>query len=114
MTLERAKSASGFRFVQTLRDSYRGQLFHNGEVHSLGSFPTSEEAALRVARWKLDHPATEKTLAPLAYVQTVPAQEATAETVAEAATTEVSATRHRGAQRSVPWQRWVWRLCQQR
>ena len=42
LTLERANSASGFRFVQTLRDSYRVQLFHNGEAHSIGPFPTPQ------------------------------------------------------------------------
>ena len=74
LTLERANSASGFRFVQTLRDSYRVQLFHNSEVHSLGSFPTPEEAALCVARWLRDHPATDEEAGE--YVRSVSVQEA--------------------------------------
>jgi hypothetical protein len=90
LTLERAKSASGFRFSQTLRDSYRVQLFHNGEAHSLGSFPTPEEAALCVARWKRGHPAAEEALAAAAYVKIV-SVEAASGTLAKAATMEVSA-----------------------
>ncbi len=35
VTLERANSASGCRFVQTLRDNYRVQLFYNGKAHYL-------------------------------------------------------------------------------
>ena len=85
LILERANSASGFRFVQTLRDSYPVQLFHNGAVHSLGSFPTPEEAALCVARWKRDHPAADTALAAATYVQTV-SEEAATGTVAEADT----------------------------
>jgi hypothetical protein len=96
LTLKRANSASGFRFVQTLRDSYRVQLFHNSEAHFLGPFPTPQEAALCVARWKHDHPATGEALAAAACVQTVLAEEAAAKTVAEAATVGASAARHRG------------------
>ena len=90
MILERANSASGFPFVQTLRDSYPVQLFHNGAVHSLGSFPTPEEAALCVARWKRDHPAADTALAAAAYVKIV-SVEAASGTLAKAATMEVSA-----------------------
>ena len=97
LTLARADNTSGFRLVyyHKKRNQYDATLKHNGKQLHLGSFPTPQVAALCVARWKRDHPATGEALAAAAYVQTVSAEEAAAETVAEAATVEASTVRHR-------------------